>query len=82
MILEAMYGASGVTNDVRTYVEANIQNDSVVMIAGNNTLGGDPIFGVVKNLYIRYQITSGQYEANILEGDTFRIPDDSHTKIQ
>jgi hypothetical protein len=52
------------------------------MTVGNSTLGGDPIFGVVKNLYIRYQNTTGTYEANIREGSTLRIPDASHTKIQ
>jgi hypothetical protein len=45
-------------------------------------LGGDPIFGVTKNLYIRYQNTSGIYEANIREGSTLNIPDAGHTKIQ
>ena len=82
LILEARYGANGVTNDVRSYIAAKIQNDTVTMTVGNSTLGGDPIFGVVKNLYIRYQNTSGTYEANIREGSTLRIPDASHTKIQ
>lgn len=81
-ILEARYGANGVTSDVRSYVAANIQNDTVSMTVGNHTLGGDPIFGVSKNLYIRYQNTSGIYDANIGEGSTLNIPDAGHTKTQ
>ena len=82
IIIDARYGANGVTSDVRSYVAANIQNNAVSMTVGNHTLGGDPIFGVTKNLYIRYQNTSGIYEANIREGSTLNIPDAGHTKIQ
>jgi hypothetical protein len=81
-IIQALYGGEGIFQDVRTYIEENIQNDEVVMDVGNHTLGGDPAFGVYKSLFVRYQNVSGTYEATLWEGDTLRIPDASHTKIE
>ena len=51
------------------------------MTVGNHTLGGDPILGASKALYIRYQNASGEYEATIQEGDSLRIPDFNHTQL-
>jgi hypothetical protein len=62
-------------------VEANIVNDTINMTVGNHTLGGDPIPGVVKSLYIHYTNASGEYEAAIREGSILRIPDAGHTKL-
>lgn len=80
-ILEARYGGAGTFADVRQYVEASIQSNTVNMQVGNHTLGGDPIPGVYKSLYIKYQNQSGTYEATIWEGNTLRIPDPAHTKL-
>jgi hypothetical protein len=81
-IIQALYGGEGVFEDVRVSIEENIQNDEVVMDVGNHTLGGDPAPGVYKSLFVRYQNASGTYEATLWEGDTLRIPDASHTKIE
>lgn len=81
VIIEALYGADDTFSDVRSYVEENIVDDTVDMTVGNHTLGGDPIFGVSKALYIRYQNASGEYEATIQEGDSLRIPDSNHTQL-
>jgi hypothetical protein len=81
VILEALYGADDTFSDVRSYAEQNVVDDTVDMTVGNHTLGGDPIFGVSKELYIRYQNASGEYEATIQEGDSLRIPDSNHTQL-
>ena len=81
VIIEALYGADDTFSDVRSYVEQNIVDDTVDMTVGNHTLGGDPILGASKALYIRYQNASGEYEATIQEGDSLRIPDFNHTQL-
>lgn len=81
VIIEALYGADDTFSDVRSQVEANIVDDTVDMTVGNHTLGGDPVPGVVKSLYIRYQNSAGEYEATIQEGGTLRIPDSGHTQL-
>lgn len=81
-IIEATYGANTTFRDVRSYVVSKIVNDTVNMQVSNSTLGGDPVFGAVKYLYIKYQNQSGTYGANLREGTTLRIPDATHTKLQ
>lgn len=81
VVIEALYGANDTFNDVRSYIEENMLDNIVEMTVGNHTLGGDPIFGVSKTLYIRYQNASGEYEATLQKGETLRIPDSSHTQL-
>ena len=81
VILEAKYGGEGVFADVTSYVQQNIRNDAVSMTVGNHTLGGDPIGGVWKSLYVKYRNLSGTFEATVMEGDALRIPDTSHTPV-
>lgn len=47
----------------------------------NSTMGGDPDFGSVKHLNIRYATTEGEFEASIQEGDYLNIPDGDHTLV-
>ena len=80
-ILEALYGAADTYRDVRTFIEASISGGQVDMRVGNSTLGGDPIFGFPKTLYIHYRSSLGEFEATIPEGGTLRIPDPTHTPL-
>ncbi|MEQ1934163.1 MAG: hypothetical protein ABL962_09850 [Fimbriimonadaceae bacterium] len=81
VILEARYGAGGVESDVRTYINQNIVSNTVNMNVGNSTLGGDPVPGQVKALYIRYENTAGQFQTTIQEGGTLKIPDATHQPV-
>lgn len=81
VILEATYGANGTTADVRSYVSAKIMNNTVNMSASNSNLGGDPISGKVKTLYVRYQDTTGHYETSIQEGGTLMLSNTSHHRL-
>jgi hypothetical protein len=81
-ILQASYGGDNVFADVRSYIEESVQNNTVEIEVGNHTLGGDPVSGVYKSLFVRYQNALGMYEATVWEGETLRIPDATHTKIQ
>jgi hypothetical protein len=81
VILEARYGALGVSNDVKSQVEGVIQNGTVTITGFNANLGGDPIVGWFKALYVRYQNHTGVYEGAAPEGSTFKIPDANHKRI-
>lgn len=47
----------------------------------NSTMGGDPDFGSVKHLNIRYATNEGEFEASIQEGGYLNIPDQDHTLV-
>ncbi len=47
----------------------------------NSTMRGDPDFGSVKYLKIRYATNEGEFEGSIREGDSLAIPDDSHIVV-
>ena len=81
IIIEALYGANGIQNDVSSYIVANIVNGTVYLRVANDTLGGDPIYGVVKALYIHYKNAQGEFQANIPEGSYLTILDPTHQRI-
>ncbi len=47
----------------------------------SQSMGGDPEFGVPKELNIRYATRYGEFLATIQEGDYLRIPDYRHTQV-
>ena len=81
VILEARYGALGISKDVKSHVEGFIQNGTVTITSFNANLGGDPLVGWFKALCVRYQNHTGVYEGSALEGSTFTIPDATHKRI-
>jgi hypothetical protein len=74
VILEARYGANGSYNDVTEIIEANIVDDSVSLQINNTTMGGDPIFGTAKELFIRYAYDGLEQTKTVSEGQTLSIP--------
>lgn len=44
-------------------------------------MGGDPIFGVVKDLFVQYCTSNGSFEVTVREGSTLSIPDGNHGSI-
>lgn len=73
-ILSASYGADGTFRDVTTYAQAAARKGS--WKADSSTLGGDPVFGKVKVLKIRYQTGEGVFEEEFPENSevTLRRP--------
>jgi hypothetical protein len=80
-ILEATYGANGLSVNAEPYITAKIVNDSVTMSVSNSNFGGDPNSGVVKTLYVRYQDTSGHYQTSVQEGGTLVLPNAAHQHL-
>lgn len=81
VILEARYGTDETFNDVGNEVSANIADDILELKIDSFTLGGDPVPGSVKTLYVRYQNSLGEFETEISEGATLRIPDVTHAEL-
>jgi uncharacterized delta-60 repeat protein len=80
-ILEATYGANGLSVNAEPYITANIVNDSVTMSVSNSIFGGDPNYGVVKTLYVRYQDTSGHYQTSVQEGGNLVLPNSANQRL-
>ena len=52
------------------------------MNANNSTLGGDPISGKSKSLYVRYQNAAGHFSITVSEGSSLRIRDPLAQRLQ
>lgn len=73
-ILSASYGAEETFRDVTSYVQNAARNGNVRLRADSSTLGGDPIFGKVKTLKIRYELGGQIYEKTFAENSEARLP--------
>lgn len=72
-VIEAKYGAESTFRDVTTFVSSLHQSTTNGFTAGNHTLGGDPIFGKVKTLYVTITKADGIYEYSAREGSTLDL---------
>ena len=77
-ILEASYGASGGSNEVTGHLQSMVSGNSLSMYVSSSQLGGDPAFGQVKALTVRYSYGGSVYETSVQEGGMLMIPDTSH----
>lgn len=80
-ILEATYGAAGNFVDVKSYVAAKVAGDAVTMSVNNSNLGGDPVFGSVKTLYVKFLDTTGLYQISVQEGGTLVLPNEGSQRL-
>jgi hypothetical protein len=74
LILKATYGAGDTQRDVKDLVESKIQNGRLDFQAQSDSLGGDPIFGQVKTLYIKYDSGGRVVEKSFKEGEHVSLP--------
>lgn len=74
LILSAVYGAEGITNDVTEPLRKKIRNGRLELQVTNYEMGGDPRPSVRKTLTITY-IYSGNTSTRVVsEGDVLRLP--------
>jgi uncharacterized delta-60 repeat protein len=81
IILEAEYGANGSFVDVASIISTELSAGNNTITASNSVMGGDPIFGVVKNLRVKYLYGLVVYEGNVNEGSYITLPDGEHTRL-
>ena len=73
-ILKATYGALSTHKDVKELVKGKINNGKLNLYAGSGGLGGDPIFGEVKEFRIKYLHNGRIKEKVYREGERVSLP--------
>jgi endonuclease I len=81
-IIEAIYGASGGSNNVTSLLQSRVSNNQLFMQIRSSQLGGDPAFGEVKTLSVKYRYGAHTYRAFASEYDTLIIPNPNHEKVE
>lgn len=72
-VIEAKYGADTTFRDVTSAVNTLKQNFNGTFTVSNSNLGGDPIFGKVKTLYVTIAKADGVYLYTAREGTTINL---------
>jgi uncharacterized delta-60 repeat protein len=80
-VVNATYGAGSTFVDVTEYVQAFISGPSAALTVSNSVLGGDPVFGQVKTLWVTYQNNTGRYVVSAREGTLLSLPNSSAVRI-
>jgi hypothetical protein len=78
---EAIYGSENVSVDVKTLLESWITDNKLQVSISNGNMGGDPEFGKVKTLNLKYRWQGSLYENEVREGGFLDIPNPNDTKI-
>lgn len=72
-IIEAKYYTQAKSVDVTALLREKIQNNKLSIFASND-LAGDPHYGVVKKLKVKFSYGGETLEKEVNEGDTLRLP--------
>ena len=73
-IISATYGAGNIRKDVLAEVRTHIKNDRLKFSVGSGQLGGDPVWGKVKELRVKYEHDNQIREKFYREGAYVSIP--------
>lgn len=74
-IIAAVYGANETWNDVKNLVIQQARGDRISMHVTNDSLGGDPIYGLVKTLKVTYTVGGAEQQSvEAAEGGHLSIP--------
>ncbi len=73
-IVSARYGFGDKWVDVTDVLRNRVRGGTLVVRA-SNSLAGDPIYGVAKQLKVEYETGGKVYSTIVREGDILRIPD-------
>ncbi|HEY5749193.1 MAG TPA: serine protease [Chryseolinea sp.] len=76
-IIKASYGAKNSWRDLTSILQREIRGGKLNLPVGNHTMGGDPIFGEVKVLHVRYRSKRGEFETTVREGENLELNGDS-----
>ena len=74
-ILRATYGAGETWVDVKELIVPNVKGGRITMDVTKETMGGDPIYGLVKVLKITFTVGTGQpTSVEVPEGGQLAVP--------
>jgi hypothetical protein len=74
IIMEATYGSGSTQRDVKELLKSKISDGKLRARADNGEMGGDPAFGQVKELRVKYIGPSGVKEQTYREGEEIELP--------
>jgi hypothetical protein len=60
--------------DVAKILRDRIRDNALTIKAGNDTMGGDPAFGVAKRLTVEYSVAGKRHTVAVTEGDMLSLP--------
>ncbi len=73
-IVSAIYGLEDKIKDVKEKIASYIKDNSLKILVNNETMGGDPYEGKVKNLNIKYQFEGETHEKSVEEYKELVLP--------
>lgn len=81
-IIKAVYGSLNNMMDVKDYIEEFCKNGQITATASDDFFNSSMDTDEDKNLYIRYQTMAGEFEVQVLQGETVTIPGKSHKRLK
>jgi len=73
-IVSAFWGVPGRGRDVTRLVQDRMRNGRLRIVASNEEMGFDPAVGVVKELFVVYEIRGRRQEVRVRENDPLELP--------
>jgi len=73
-VIAATYGAEETQKDVTAIIAGKIDNGRLEFYASNSEMGGDPIFGKLKELRLKLEINGEEKELVFREGEEVSVP--------
>jgi len=80
-VISSTFGAGSVQRDVSELVRAKIKSDCLNFSANSGDLGGDPVFGKVKTLQIKYSFKGHVYDQSFSEGQRVVLPNGKEASV-
>jgi alpha-L-rhamnosidase len=73
---ESISGAAA--RDVTELVASRVEDGTLLLVAGNEELGGDPAYGIEKKLVVEYELAGRRGTITVAENDRLAINLDTH----
>jgi len=81
-IIKAVYGSLNNQMEVKDYLEEFCKNGQITATASDDFFNSSMDTDEDKNLYIRYQTMAGEFEVQVLQGESVTIPSKSHKRLK
>ena len=81
-IVKAVYGSLNNQMDVKDYIEEFCKNGQITATATDDFFNSSMDTEEDKNLYVRYQTMAGEFEVQVLQGESVTIPGKGHRRIK
>ena len=73
-IISASYGANNRVVDVAARLQSQLHDNALNITVGAETMGGDPVPGVVKTINVTYSYQGRQVQTSAMDGELLHLP--------